>query len=346
MNLLAPIFLTSCLALSSISAQTPQFTVVKPNGITSVYSSWNSAYTAASNDDYIYLPGVTINSSMTIDKRIHIYGAGFHPDSSIASGKTTVNSPVIIKSGANGGSLTGVQINNSVTLGEVRKVQYFTLKRCNILTISFYTYNNDSIPEYCTITESITSTITSSNTGSGGYISKNHLFSKNIITSQISLINQSTFTNNIFTSTVNPIYSNISNSTIQNNIFLTGYPVYAANNCYNSYFNNLSLIPGSYTSNCSSNSDSGNITVTNISEIFVSYDNNGFAFTNDYHLQATCPGEGAGSDGTDVGIFGTNNPTPEGWLPSNPHIFFKQIDSETGSDGKFHIQVGVRANNN
>ena len=143
----------------------------------------------------------------------------------------------------------------------------------------------------------------------------------------------------------------VTNTLFQNNIFVVSQPINTSGNsniCYNSYHNNLKIGSSDFIENptCPNQGESDNLAVPDIDSIFIAYPNNGFNYTNNYHLKPTCPGVGAGTDGTDLGIYGTNNPTPEGWIPSNPHIYFKQVDSETGPDGKLHIQVGVRANNN
>lgn len=350
MKFLALLFVISWLVVSSTSAQTPQFAVVKPNGTSFVYSSWDLAYAGASNDDFIYLPGTTITTTITINKRIHVYGAGHFPDSTVATGKTNISGNLLVTSGASGGSIEGIRFFGYVSLGGVTKLQNYSLSKCYLPNaLIFVNQNNDSVPEFCTVSENILSNIQSSNSS---YSTKNNLFNKNVFLSSTAVANTNLclFSNNIFLNQSNVIYFMVTNSTFQNNIFLSANPVNLSGgngNCYNSFLNNLKFLNSSFDDlpSCPNQAEENNISVSSIDSIFISYISS-WDYEDNLHLTSSCPGVGAGTDGTDVGIYGTNNPTPTGWVPRNPHIYFKQVDSETGSDGKLHIQVGVRANNN
>lgn len=350
MNLLTPVLLTSCLALSNISAQTPQFAVVKPNGTTQIYSTWSLAYAASVNEDFIYLPGTVIPGPVSIDKRIHVFGAGHHPDSTSSTGKTIINGNLNITSGASGGTCEGLRVTSTVSLGGSTKLTNYTIQRCYFLgAIQFINTSYDSVPENCTISETILSKIVSNNSN---VFSRNNLFIKNLFTGSdaVSGIGQSVFSNNIFTYNGYVISSNVNYCIFQNNIFLVNNPIFSITGntiCYNSYLHNIKLSDPDFYSNpnCPSQAEEGNISVPNVDSIFISYVSP-WDYVDNLHLKPTCPAVGAGTDGTDLGIYGTNNPTPAGWVPRNPHIYFKQVNSETGSDGKLHIQVGVRANNN
>lgn len=341
-----PFLITTILFCHSLHAQSPQFAVVKPNGTTQIYSSWANAYNAAVNDDYIYLPGVGISGAIVINKRIHIYGSGHHPDSTSATSKTVFTGPIEIYGGANGGSIEGILNTGSINIGyNGTKVSNYTIKYCNISnSINLGISSADSLPEYITITSNVLSSLGNNYSNS----SNNILIEKNVIRGSIARISNSLFKNNIFLLT-SSIFSNVSNSNIENNIFIYGNPVPPeSSNCFNSFFNNLKVGNADFTESggCPILAESGNLFVTNYNEIFISYENNGFDYNDNYHLKPSCPGVGAGTDGTDLGIYGTSNPTSEGWVPSNPHIYLKDIDPSTGPDGKLHIEVGVRANNN
>ncbi len=345
MKNLLPFLITVILFCPSINAQSPQFAVVKPNGNTQIFPSWTAAYNAAVNDDYIYLPGVGISGTITLNKRLHIFGAGHHPDSTNATNKTVFTGVIDIFRGANGGSLQGINCTESIQIGiNGTKVLNYTIKKCAITSsIAFGGVSIDSLPEYVSIIENIVNSI-----GNGhGLSTKNHTIEKNIIKSNVHNFEFSLFRNNIFLYSF-ITFSNVYNSTVENNIFLYSDPVPPPSNCFNSFYNNLKISNSDFydSGGCPIQAESGNLSVPSYTDIFISYDNNGFDYADNYHLQPTCPGVGAGTDGTDVGIYGTSDPTSEGWVPSNPHIYFKNIDPSTGPDGKLHIEVGVRANNN
>ncbi|MEP7321593.1 MAG: hypothetical protein ABI761_06725 [Saprospiraceae bacterium] len=338
-----------------MKAQAPQIAVVRPDGTTFIRTTWDSAYAVAQNGDFIYLPGAQINlgNSFSISKRLQIYGAGHFPDSTSATMQTLLTGSLTILGEASGGSIEGVKVDNVTTLGGPTKLRNYTIKRCYFKGLFFTSpLGQDSLPENILITESI---ITHFNASSGltGGGADNNLFIKNIISTYVWSFQYCTFKNNIFLwpyyQQYEPnIFNYVSHSLVENNIFLNPVPApLSAQNCYNIYLNNLKLTNSNYESSetCPASAQD-NISVPASNNIFISYDGNyGIIYGNNFHLAPGCPGIGAGNDGTDVGIYGTNNPTPDGWLPSNPHIFFKQVDGETGSDGKLHIKVGVRTNN-
>lgn len=69
-------------------------------------------------------------------------------------------------------------------------------------------------------------------------------------------------------------------------------------------------------------------------------------YTQNFHLITNSPGLNAGTDGTDVGIYGTNQPTKEGWIPSNPHISYKNVSQQTDANGNLKATFIVKAQAN
>jgi hypothetical protein len=74
--------------------------------------------------------------------------------------------------------------------------------------------------------------------------------------------------------------------------------------------------------------------------VFVSETNGTYEFSDNLHLQNICPGVGAGTDGTDMGIYGTASPFKDGALPHVPHI--SRMDAATGTDASGNLPVSVR----
>ncbi|MEI7983947.1 MAG: hypothetical protein WCI71_20035 [Bacteroidota bacterium] len=68
-----------------------------------------------------------------------------------------------------------------------------------------------------------------------------------------------------------------------------------------------------------------------------------FSYTNNYHLKSTSNGHNAGTDGTDVGIYGTLIPYKEAAVPFNPHISSKSIGSTTNPTGTLDVDIRVSA---
>ena len=221
-----------------------------------------------------------------------------------------------------------------------RKIQDYTIKRCRSNNIHFtdgYT-PFDSLPTNIRITESVFS----STDGSG---SSGISFSKNLIAFNVNNFVSSDFFNNTFLYTSNSL-NGITYSNIRNNIFLTSHVFNSNTSCTNSFSNNLKINGCGLLCGCPFNTgvEAGTISVSSTNDIFISYVGS-FPYIDNYHLKPTCPGVNAGTDGTDVGIYGTSQPTSEGWVPSNPHIYFKQVAPQTNSNGQLPIQFKVRTGN-
>ena len=99
---------------------------------------------------------------------------------------------------------------------------------------------------------------------------------------------------------------------IGNNILYGAEPT-GTTNC--SFTKNISYLATALPP--AGNLGSGNLNSTN--PVFVSYppSGGGFAYTYDFHLQPSSPGKNAGTDGTDIGIYGGMLPYNVG---ANPHF--------------------------
>lgn len=334
-----------------VNAQSPQFAVVRPDGTTFICPTWDSAYNKAQNDDYIYLPGVIFNGNLQLNKRIHIIGTGHSPDSTIATGLTNCTGSILLSSGASGGSIQGISLGSTVGFTDAAQVvSGYTIKRCKIG--GQVSLQNNHTNFY--LTENIILGNIFQSSGSGDFIHKN------IIQGINNTFTSSNISNNIFTSpfTGGCCYSAVvagsTNSTFNNNIFCSISPIISSSGssqsgalCGNVFNNNLRRGTNALL-NCSSNPTEFNtITFDSLPQIFVNYPNSAptFLYSHDFHLKAGVPGTNAGNDGTDVGIYGTNAPAPLGWVPNNPHIYFKQVQAQTSADGRLQIHFKVRTGN-
>ena len=338
------IFISAILFAPVISeAQAPQFAVVRPDGTTYICPTWDSAYNKAVNGDNIYLPGVIIPGYMYIDKNINIYGAGHHPDSCTITGKTTIDH-VVLKSNASGGSIEGLNIVGNFYLNYTnRRINNYTVKRCRFSALQdgVNLQNIDSFYTNIYITECVFNT-------ADLVKCTNFTISKNLILNYIASPKNCLIKNNSFLSAANPFYNAISNCNVENNIFLYDLSLSSTVYCSNNFYNNLKVGINPIFISCQNQGvEVSTQTVNNINEIFISYNTfgTGFPYLDNYHLKPTCPGINAGTDGTDVGIYGTSSPTSQGWVPSNPHIYFKQVAQQTNNSGQLQIQFKVRTNN-
>ena len=118
---------------------------------------------------------------------------------------------------------------------------------------------------------------------------------------------------------------------------------YFMSNCNTNYFQNNAFnnAPGFPDG---SNTGLGNWNSINPGTFFVSQSGTTFSYTQNYHLQA--PLTYIGTDGTQIGIYGTTIPYKEGAVPINPHVQTKTIGTTTSSIGELNINIRVAAQNN
>lgn len=322
-----------------LPAQT-QFAVVKPDGTTHICPTLDSAYNKAENGDNLYLPGGAFSLSYDFNKAINLIGAGHYADSSAATTTTRItNGTFYILQGASGGSIQGIKFNGAITFGKTTQndsVSNFQIFRCYVNNnLGFFSSRCNNV----FVNESVLNSVLAINN------TQNFVLKKSIVGGN--LYSSSSFS--IFENTLflygggSAIFSiGFSNSTFKNNIFLYASPGSISNTSYCSFINNLFAYAPAFPSN-SYNSYVGNI--YGATTIFVNQTGYSYSEQHNYHLANTSPGISAGSDGTDVGIYGTSNPTAEGWVPTNPHIYYKQVATQTNASGQLPVNIKVRTNN-
>lgn len=318
-----------------VFSQTPQFAVVRPDGTTYMCTTWDSAYNKALDGDIIYLPGTTILSSgsITIDKQLTLIGAGHYPDSTLATSKTLFVNSIILKKRV---SFEGFEVLTNINSGDSACSQSsFTRIKCS--AFSFQNSGGHFI-NGCVFS-------TMSGVAGGCIYSRNNIIQNSICTNYLQGIILSEFRNCLFFYGSNPF--NVEGVNFYNCLFRNGgfslgslgggCSFGISCNSYNSVFSQPNLPFNSATS-------SGNFLNVTDANLFENLPNSGFSYYYNYHLKSGSSYLTAGTDGTQVGIYGGNFPYKEGAVPSNPHIYFKQIDPQTGSDGKLKVQVKVRTN--
>lgn len=189
------------------------------------------------------------------------------------------------------------------------------------------------------------------------------MFIENIIEGQINSGNGSateySFLNNIICSTfwantgipifINSIFKNnvffqdpyCQYSLFENNVFIIGGFSTAINSTAknNLFVYDILYLEGSGSNNVGSN----NIPGQEQSTIFINQEGTLFNYAHDYHLQTSCPGKNAGTDGTDIGIYGGIYPWKEGSIPFNPHFETIQISPKTDANGNLNVNIKVEA---
>ncbi|MBK9793185.1 MAG: hypothetical protein IPP60_08795 [Sphingobacteriales bacterium] len=325
------LFLTFCLFILA-SYSYAQKTISVLSGTTwTFYEDFSTALRQAPSGATIYLPGGIINSLSgydTIKKPLTIIGVGHFPDSTTATQPTIIISNIILEPGAAFSSIIGLEVRGDIYLsGNGPEITNINIMRCKIYRILDW-FSTGIVFKNTIISECVITDFYVQNFGVNNLVEKsiinfavgqgNVLFRNNIIF-QIGIqfgdgLQGCTLENNIL-----GIGDFIYSCLVQNNLILNGIlnnsnQLLAINNIYSTYANTFMNVPSGI------------------------YD-----ITYNYHLKPTSNAKSAGTDGTDIGIYGTSRPCKEGWVPPNPHVSFKSIPSESLPTGTLPVNVKVVA---
>lgn len=325
---------------------------LESSGVTTIYSRLDSAMNHAIAGDILYLSGGSYNPAggiLIINKNINLIGAGHYPDSTLATGRTVINGNIQIQTSASGGMMEGLYITGEVAFSPSGNnyVNGYRISRCFIyerLLLSHHQTTPNPTVQNIFLEENVFR----------NYVyfaeAKNLSIQKNIFQSYISGISgQATFRNNIFllqatyACSSSPTFNNINGALMYDNIItnIGCNGIYSGTFTGNTFYNNIFCPLISFP--IGDNQGTDNIVGEPIDSIFVNYNAGAFDYIHNYHLQPTSPGINGGSDGTDIGIFGTAYPYKEGSVPFNPHIQTQVIAPATNSQGKLNINIKVKA---
>lgn len=319
---------------------------VEHNSVSTFYTTLDSAVNAAQTGDNVYVPGGNFTLSVNISKGFNLIGVGYNPDSTVATAYSQITAAsggyIHIISGADNGSITGIYFyNTGIQFGNSpnnQTVNNYTVSRCWISNSLNLGYSNATSSTNLVFNENVL----------GWYIEgreiKNCIFSKNIIGGPIEYFSQGNqFLNNVFLYT-GYLLNFDSSAIFKNNVFLTSNVGISNYSVSNIFYNNLfvanmneSYIPGTGV---------GDIFNVAQSSIFVNQTGNTYDYKQNYHLKSSCPGHNYGTDGTDLGVYGTATPWKEGGVPYNPHIQFQSIATQTDGNGNLSVNIKVAAQKN
>lgn len=308
------------------------------NGNVSIFSgatAFNDAYNAATTGDTIYLPGGNLTYPLTINKGIVIYGAGHYPDSTTATNPTILTGDLNIGANADGLYIEGIYLTGTLRMVNEAKVDNVILKRSRFGAIH---YQGSGTSNACDLNKIIQCVIDGDVNFQN---SVNLVLSNSFIGGRFYNLNNGAIKNCIILTNnyYNYTFNNLDNSLVANNVFVTStFCDWLLNGCENNTFaNNVFRCTPSFGLNISEN-NYFNVDFTNF---FVNQSGGTFNYNHNYHLQN--PQLYSGNDGTQVGVYGGVYPYKEGAVPSNPHIQFKDIPSQTTQDGKLNILIKVAA---
>ncbi len=308
--------------------------VENPNGTTSLHLTFAAAISAAQHGASLYLPAGNWDESVTISKRLNIYGVGHYPNSSPVTPGTSKVTSITFTNNTDSTTIQGLIISSNISYGNwtavtIRNHYYL---RCFIggtfnIAISGATNISNHVFKECII-NSLTATAST--------IPSNIIFTNCYIGVLGGLRGQNTyFTNCIFGN--NNYFQNGSsrNLLIENSIFMrtsSDHFFYLESSIINN------CIFFSTTVTWGSNSGVDNILNQNCAGTFVDGNCTTFSYTANYRLKNSSPGKNAGTDGTDIGLYGTDAPFKDGGLPVIPNIKEFSV-SRNPVNGKIQVQA-------
>jgi hypothetical protein len=307
-------------------------------GVPSFYTNLTTAITSAANGDTLYLPGGTIQptaSDITVNKSVHIVGAGHYPDSTAATGRTIITTLRFL-TGSGGGSIQGCSITNLyIGYASNQNITGLSVSRC---TIGYFRLGNDNV-------STIDNTYLTDNVFTGDLLIHsaypNVLVLRNIVNSG-NLAGQGLYIkNNIFYKFYSNALSGFTSCTFENNIIISTSSNSLTIGSQNSNFSNNLFIPN--VSNWGTNTQQNSLLNQTLANTFENASGTAFSYDYNYKLKTASPGNNFGTDGTDVGIYGTTSPYKDGAVPFNPHIVFKSISTETTPQGILNVTISVSA---
>lgn len=316
-------------------------TVSNNPAIPAQYTDLQEAIDDASPGDTIYVHGSSFDyGTADINKELHLIGAGFHP---LRESSNKSEASIEFGSEADNSSITGFDLYSvSRQFSSIVTNHYIVIQRCYVHSYIYISGNNwlirNNILEIID-TDYLGNIIISNNVFTGR--SYNQAGIKD--SDQSSVI----IKNNIF---INPAYSslfafqNVENAVIYNNIFF----YIAPSGCENCIFNN-NLTYQTEQNSIPYGNNSGSDNIIGEDPLFVDAEEDVFSIYYNYQLQETSPGHEAGTDDTDIGLYGGSNPWPEEDIlsgePAIPQVRTLEILNTTvGQDGEVRFKSNAEKN--
>jgi hypothetical protein len=323
------------------SSQIKIWSVSKDASQKANFAEIQAAIEAASPGDYIYVYSSVYMDSLIVNKPLVIAGTGYflgdNPDTQVNKSPATVMGTVLITENSSGTIITGLNIENKVTLLNANNI---SVKRNRIHSIEINASNNIFIKQnfiyavsksYIKDQNVISSSIYVNNNSSSISIKNNYIGVPNLVYNNF-------ITTESNTSTVveyNVVYGHFEGENIvfNNNISLEGTKG-TVNNC--TYNNNISV---SYQFGTGVNGNQGNI---KLDEIFVGSKENA-SQDGRYQLKDGSKATGAGLNGVDCGMFGGTDPYVLSGLPAFPAIYFFEAPDGAGSGNGLPVHIKVKS---
>ncbi|MHC1706884.1 MAG: hypothetical protein AB9842_05105 [Bacteroidales bacterium] len=343
------LFILAAFMLLGITLKAQTIITVDNNpGSGAMYTNLQTAIDNAMPGDILHVSGSATNyGGINVGKQLTIIGAGINnPYGEETSISAIYLNRTNIELSASGSVLKGLRIDGGVYptgsfpggTAQTQTITNVTFERC-VLFIYFGSYS------YSDITVRNSWVFAYNSVSGSNIVFENNVFSAGYFNS---IYCTSLFLrNNIFLNLTSNIFAGSgSGVVIENNIFYGAKPQGITGASFNNNITYMcidNVIPGT------GNVGSGNL--VNQDPKFVNFPLAGgaFAWTYDFHLKPESPCIGAGTDGTDIGIYGGNYPVePFGANPNIPQmmeISFPENQSTAPVGGTLNVNFKATKRN-
>jgi len=284
------------------------------------YTSLQAAINAAAPGDTIYIHGSTGNyGGVHVNKKLSLIGTGYNPFKQ--SPMTAFVQDIYLDSlnsisGASGTYIAGLTTN---TVAASFPAKNITIER---MQMNYGIGMNSGSTGWVVRNNFLNASIDIQNS-SNVLIENNVIFGHNIQSSNQASI---TISNNVFVNTLGSgtyCLNTVSMAIIQNNIFWGTSP--QGNNVSNNTFNN-NLTYQTANDNIPGANNSGSNNLVGQNPQFVNAPNPAINYGYDYNVAAASPAHNAGTDGTDLGVFGGPSVFPDlSGMPAIPQMMEMNI---------------------
>jgi len=331
------IFLTAMMLVLVYSINADIWTVSNNPHSPGQYTDLQAAIDNASPEDTILVSGSqTPYGAISVYKKLTIIGPGWVPLSEfgfVATIDNGINFDTVANpnSSPSGSKIMGLVIN-SIGLNDPG-INNIIIERNKIGNIFF---NYDEISDCSIIQNLINGNILIS-------YNSNLLISNNIISGQYSTFHHSNeptvmISNNLFFRSPSS-YDYISHATFSNNIFLK-CPGPAIQ--YSFFYNNITYAIGYTCDDLPFGTNIGSGNLNNTDPEFINGNTSNYDPDGNYRLGPTSPGKNAGTDGTDIGIYGGPYPFVDGGIPPIPQILLMHVSNPVPLNSDIDIHIKAR----
>jgi|GEM_PF-4916903 len=307
---------------------------------TTIYrSDLTVALNDAHNGDTLLLPAgdIALSSPLVLSKRLTLLGVGHQPATNGSVAPTRLTGDLVLTPQANQSYISGIIVTGDVRFGQnpTDQVRQVSFVRCHLNNVYLSASENGNADQAF-----FHQNIIAGNVNGKGARTR---FAQNVFAGTVrNLSMQTVITNNLFltnTTETEPLFDQIIGGTVENNIFLAKY--ITGSNCLMLTFNNNAFVGEALAGE-------KNLTLT-ADQLFNHIVGNAFDYQADYRLKTSSPAQNAGTNGTDIGLFGTNptqninEPFTTDYTPFNPVIRFPKVEQYPTAEGKVSADLGIES---